>query len=511
MSSEPLYIIVQGGGQGTRLQHLTKNKPKCLVSVRGKPILYHLFDTFPKAKFIVIGDHLYDVLAQYLLTCPPDVEASLIKATGTGTAAGIADAIGLVPIGSPFLICWSDLLIMHLDIPTDATLPVVYTTDKFSCRWSVNQLDALEETASSERGVMGAFFIPDKASFLTPPTSGEFVRWWSEHIPNFNVATCSNVEDFGELTNVMEANRTTSVTRFFNEVKIDGALVTKKVLDPNFADVHRKEVNWYRESSKLGFELTPTIYEYEPLTMQRVSGSHPFEFAMNSDEKSLRVTLGSILDALDKLHCLGESVADPDDIAGVYGKKTIERVLSVQRLIPHLKSPTICVNGVQCTNPFAHQNEGLIPSIVSRLTPATFHPIHGDPTFSNTLVDHRGRVSFIDPRGYFWKEGILGDKWYDIAKVYYSAAAGYDAFNQKNFRLTVSANGFNVSMPNNPFATFARQMFSDRFPNEMSRIETLTGLIWLSLTGYARDDVDSIIGSFAFGLLWLERGVRCGE
>lgn len=37
------YIIVQAGGKGTRLQYLTRNRPKALVPVDNLPMLYHLF------------------------------------------------------------------------------------------------------------------------------------------------------------------------------------------------------------------------------------------------------------------------------------------------------------------------------------------------------------------------------------------------------------------------------------------------------------------------------------
>ena len=37
------YAIVQAGGKGTRLEYLTKNKPKALVPVDNLPMLFHLF------------------------------------------------------------------------------------------------------------------------------------------------------------------------------------------------------------------------------------------------------------------------------------------------------------------------------------------------------------------------------------------------------------------------------------------------------------------------------------
>ena len=37
------YIIVQAGGKGTRMQKLTRNKPKALVPVQNLPMIFYLF------------------------------------------------------------------------------------------------------------------------------------------------------------------------------------------------------------------------------------------------------------------------------------------------------------------------------------------------------------------------------------------------------------------------------------------------------------------------------------
>ena len=48
----------------------------------------------------------------------------------------------------------------------------------------------------------------------------------------------------------------------------------------------------------------------------------------------------------------------------------------------------------------------------------------------------------------------------------------------------------------------------DYFGKDLPKIEILHGLIWLSLSGYAKDDIDSVIGSFYFGLYYLEQGLK---
>lgn len=60
------YIIVQAGGKGSRMERLTRNKPKALVPVNNLPMIFHLFKKFPDKKFIIIGDYKFDVLEKYL-------------------------------------------------------------------------------------------------------------------------------------------------------------------------------------------------------------------------------------------------------------------------------------------------------------------------------------------------------------------------------------------------------------------------------------------------------------
>ena len=59
-----MKVIIQAGGLGTRMLSLTENKPKTLIPVSNKPILFNIFDQFRSQAdgFIVIGDYKYEVL-----------------------------------------------------------------------------------------------------------------------------------------------------------------------------------------------------------------------------------------------------------------------------------------------------------------------------------------------------------------------------------------------------------------------------------------------------------------
>ena len=65
------YIIVQAGGKGSRMERLTRNKPKALVPINNLPMIFHLFKKFPDKKFVIIGDYKFDVLKRYLKSFAP--------------------------------------------------------------------------------------------------------------------------------------------------------------------------------------------------------------------------------------------------------------------------------------------------------------------------------------------------------------------------------------------------------------------------------------------------------
>jgi GTP:adenosylcobinamide-phosphate guanylyltransferase len=507
MNEQKLYVIVQAGGRGSRLRHHTWNKPKCLVSINGKPILYHLFGTFPNAKFIVVGDYLFQQLDTYLKVNPPSVEYRLVHTHDKGTCSGIVAALDFVPKDASLILIWSDLIIFNAPQLPISSFPVIVTTDAFTCRWTVNDSGGLHEIPGSTNGIPGFFYFSRADLLPTPPITGEFVKWLSVNIRRFEFIKCNEMEELGDFSTIEEGNDRAGFCRFFNSVKIDAAsgTVTKAVIDHAYDDVHRNEVAWYDEAVKIGFRRIPTVYSRSPLIIEKINGIHAYN-ALDFSEREKRAVLADYLDALISLHDLGYQQASNADINYVYIKKTRSRVESISRLIPMFERQSITVNGKKCKNIFSERYSNIFTELESIFAVERFVPIHGDPTFSNTLVDDKLRVWFIDPRGSFAQPGIYGDAWYDFAKVYYSAVGGYDAFNRRKFKLHIDDDTIEVLMDPPLFASTAKNIFHEYFGDNLARIELLHGLIWLSLSGYAKDDIDSVIGSFFLGLYWIEEG-----
>ncbi|MEM7197156.1 MAG: phosphotransferase [Pseudomonadota bacterium] len=500
----PVTIIVQAGGRGSRLRHHTWNKPKCLVSVDRKPILYHLFDSFPTAQFIIIGDYAYPKLQAYLRINPPAVSYQLVRAKGKGTLAGMIDALALCGADDDILLIWSDLRIHSMpDVPAKDK-PLLFLTDALTCRWQLDAHDGrLREEASNTRGVPGIIYFPRQCRVRDLPRSGEFIKWWAKDVAEFDHALISDIEELGDF-DVIENNRNTqSNARFFNQVEFDGERVIKRTISQEFEILARREQAWYRAASAYNFKNIPEILDYDPLVMKRVDGLHPFQM-QDLRGSECKAIVERIIASLQELHTADTMPADPDAVQSVYLGKTRARVNAVMPILPFKRIKTLTINGKKCRNIFA--KEEFLEEITTIFQPQKFTPIHGDPTFCNIMIDAQGQPIFIDPRGYFADDGIFGDPLYDIAKLYYSVCGNYDDFNLRNFKLYIDNETVEILLPVTAFCV-AHQVFAEHFPHDMPYIRVLHGLIWLSLCGYVRDDVDSILGAFFLGLYWLEDGL----
>lgn len=173
------YIIVQAGGRGSRLERLTRNKPKALVPVNNLPLIFHLFKKFPDKKFIIIGDYKFEVLEKYLHEFAT-VNYELIKSTGNvGTCAVLSAALTRLPESEPFLLIWCDLILSDKHKLLDTDKNVIGISQDFSCRWSYHGGKFFEEP-SNKHGVAGYFIFQNKNLLSDVPQNGEFVSWLQE-------------------------------------------------------------------------------------------------------------------------------------------------------------------------------------------------------------------------------------------------------------------------------------------------------------------------------------------
>lgn len=488
------YIVVQAGGKGTRLEYLTKNKPKALVPVENLPMLFQLFHQYPEKKYVIIADYHKEILREYLESFAK-VKYQVVDADGTGTCSGIRQAMQLLPDKVPFLLLWSDLILPKDFIFPEAERDYIGISQTFPCRWSYRNGMLLEEK-SIEKGVAGLFLFTEKAKLQDVPDCGEFVRWVQKKQFLFEELGLAGTREFGTLEEYEKLPQ--EKCRPFNKVTFDKDVVVKEAINEQGKKLAVWECAWYEATKGKGLTILPKIYGTNPLRMERIRGENIYKYQLNHEQK--REILKKLVAALKKLHELKWIPADTFSMKEAYYNKTIKRLNVVRNLIPFADRKKIIINGKSCRNVYFYKRE--LEKALDQLHCERFCMIHGDCTFSNMMLREDGTPVLIDPRGYFGHTKIYGDPMYDWAKLYYSLAGNYDNFNLKDFRLNIEEE-VNLQIASNQWEDLEEDYFQ-MIEVDRNEIKLLHAVIWLSLTTYAWQDYDSICGAFYNGLYYLE-------
>lgn len=494
-----MKIIIQAGGKGTRLEGLTRNKPKCIVPIENLPIIFYAFKKFPSAEFLIISDYKTDVLKKYLDAFATQYKYEIIKADKKGTASGVREALAGFKEDEQVTILWCDLILSEgFEIPQDKSNFVGISKD-FECRWSFIDGKFVKEP-SKENGVAGLFVFENKKCLKGIPEDGALVGWLQTQDIKFKELPLYGTKEIGTMIAYSENNEQSRRWRPFNTMKFEGDIVIKDGINEQGKKIAIDERAWYKFVKEKGYEFIPEIYEYEPLKMKRVQGQNIYDYDCLTVSQKKEI-LKNIIEALEKLHNLVPAIpADDEDTRINYITKTFDRLSKIKNLVPFADQEFIKINGQYYKNVFF--DEETFTKTLEEFMPTEFKLIHGDCTFSNMMFDtFNMKTILIDPRGYFGKTKLYGDVDYDWAKLYYSLKGNYDQFNRKKFTLDIKKNDVELAIKPNNWADM-EEYFFDHIPNvNKAKIKVLHSVIWLSLTTYAWEDYDSICGAFYNGII----------
>ena len=180
--------------------------------------------------------------------------------------------------------------------------------------------------------------------------------------------------------------------RSFNTLEIKDLVVTKtsKDLSP--------EIDYYKNIPIDVKDMFPLLIDYmypKTYTIEKINGVSLSELIVAHGEIDENVFV-TLMNSLKRLHSI--KTTRVFDLSEVYSKKLIERTseLGVPELLEYENRPRdLCM-------------------------------IHGDPVFTNVIINSYGKLKFLDPRGHIGTNNtIYGDPMYDWAKVYQSLL-GYD-------------------------------------------------------------------------------------
>lgn len=504
-----MKVIIQAGGLGTRMKTLTASKPKALIAVQNKPILFHLFDDMKGADFIIVGDYKYDVLDHYIATFAKDVNCILVKAKGKGNVAGLTEALSYVPDNETVMIIWSDLILPDGFKVNENIFGCQVGTVGFACSWQFADgcLKHEKVEVGEGRGVAGLYIFDNKSRLETLPEEGSFTTWLSQQTFPMTELPLDGCKDVGTLQAYQQLDNSKYRCRPYNKIEVKDDIVVKSGLTKEAETFIAREVDWYTAVSKYGFKNAPKLLETNPMTLERIKGQNLFLCSLNIDGK--RATFKRVVDALAKLHSYDSKPADSWDLYREYFTKTLNRLYSIASALPFSLAPTIRINGRDCKNVLVY-TELFRRAVLDTLMNTHYTPFHGDCQLTNTLLDEAGDVYFIDARGYFGSSKVLGDPRYDWAKLYYAIEGNFDQFNVKNFTFEQNDDEVSFEIGASGWGSFTDELFNVIPSDEGNRkeIELIHSIVWLSMASHVWEDYDSMCVAFYNGVAlfnkWME-------
>ena len=181
-----MKVIILAGGLGTRISEETSNKPKPMVELNGKPILWHImksYQSYLDCQFIIATGYLSEVIETYIQS--PDFKSDNLSATtlftGSDTSTGgrVRQAMASCS-GERVMVTYGDgvsdlniksLLDFHLKHKRLATVTAVRPAARFGRLEIKDDLvtNFSEKSQSEEGWINGGFFVfePDFVKYLT--------------------------------------------------------------------------------------------------------------------------------------------------------------------------------------------------------------------------------------------------------------------------------------------------------------------------------------------------------
>lgn len=140
----PRNAMVLAAGLGTRMQPLTRTRPKPLVEVAGRPLIDHMLDRLAEAEIeraVVNVHYMADQLEDHLQARngPPEVVVSDERDCLLETGGGVRKALPLLGDGA-FFLCNTD------SIWIEGTDPLL---KRLAAAWKPDEMDALLVVAAT--------------------------------------------------------------------------------------------------------------------------------------------------------------------------------------------------------------------------------------------------------------------------------------------------------------------------------------------------------------------------
>ena len=486
------YVVIVASGQGTRLYPLTKYIPKVLVTFKNKPFIEHMIEYWQQfsKNIIVIYNKEYDSLMKFYCNKYKNFTTIYFNEV-TGTADTINKSITNEYYNKNILFTWCDILPEDKIDVNKLTNTTIFTYGK-ECRYCAynNKIEKCKEG-----NIIGLYYIKNYKGIQKYVLGEDICDVFVKNFGNFNTYQLYNLTDVGDMPKLLKYITNDYQTRFFNKLTTENDFIIKESVNEQGNEIIKKEINWYTNIDKFNFIPSFEKVDEYKFKMSRLDAKPLYKLFNESSLEKKRIYLGLIYDNLNLLHQKTIQVSNDtviEDILIESKTKILDRIEKIKPLLNYFDIKY--VNNIKVDDFTSVLSE--LQDILLKNLPSEYSFIHGDCQFSNILGTD-DKIYFIDPRGYFGRTLLYGDRDYDYAKVLY-ALTGYDAFNNNEL--------FSFELENQNLVFEIKNNLIEELNIQLNqRVKAWLVIIWFGLAQYNSNNVLKCIASYYNGFYWFNK------
>ena len=494
-------VVIPTAGIGSRLEKLTKNLNKSLVSVANKPILSHLIDQFPKTcDFVVALGHKGNLVKDFLLLAYPKRNFHFINVNpyeGKGSGLGYSILCCKKYLQEPFVFISCDTLVKE-PIPSPEFNWMGFSKKKklFLYRTLQVKKNKIIKINEKSRGK-----LENQRPYIGLAGINDYQTFWKA-MEKGGQNAIQQGEVFGLREILKRQTIKSSKFTWSDTGTFQGLVKTRKLYnnlnEPNILEKENEAV-WFLGNKVIKFSSDSQFIKNRFRRAKKLQKFFPKVLDLKKNMYSYSKVGGNVLSKIITLSLFEDLLEN----CKVFWKKknlnTKEKIVFKKKCYQfyHIKT----LERIDLFYKKFNKKDGIesingeeMPTLSNLLNSIDWNDLangyagrfHGDFHFENILfIPKKKSFKFLDWRQDFGGDLEVGDIYYDLAKLLHGLIVPHEAIVKKFFSIEWKNNKILFKLNRKQILKQCEMRFNEWCINNnfsLKKIRVLTGLIYLNIS-----------------------------
>ena len=522
---EPATVCILTSGTGSRLENYTKNRNKSLLSIKKKSILTRILNNFPRnSKFIISIGYKSQQVKDFIKIHHPDLDIKFVKITNfTGKNSGPALSLFKCKnyLQKPFFFVscdtiWSKKIYNYQSFnwmgsyQSNELKNINYCNLITKGNEIVKIIDKKKIKDKTNLNIfVGLAFIKDYKAFwkgfdFTKKNEPQVSMGFQNILNNGRILNKLDIdwEDAGtkkNYENLVIKYEKYNFNKIDQQIYISNERVTKFFEDKNIVKNLYKKSKAKKKIFPQNIKIKNNFISYD-----FINGKTFYQIYNLKDFKSLIYYLEKNL----WNNRLKKSKNFKNNCKEFYYKKTYERINLFL-----LKNNSLDRKKIIYKNTKLLKVKKILKNVNWELLYNGLPKfIHGDLQFDNIIKTSKDNFKLIDWRPSFGNSTIVGDIYYDFAKLLGGLLMNYDLIKENKFSLKSNKRKIILNIPNRPNTKklinyFENYLLEKKF--NLTKVKMIVGIIFLNMSPLHHHPFDKLL--FLYGKYYLQKNLKLNE